>query len=106
MTGERKTLTRVQAAIDRGATTVEETHKSIANLPLKVLEGSDILRRPAREVRRLQDQSIGAIYGLIRKINRQAATLASELLDRLGKRNGVRTEAGSKHAATSQPAPR
>jgi hypothetical protein len=35
----KKTLPKlIQEAIDKGATTVEEIHKSIVDLPLKVLE--------------------------------------------------------------------
>jgi hypothetical protein len=102
MSHESQTLTRVvQDAIDRSATTIEETHKSIANLPLRVLEESKLLRRPAREVRHLQDRTLGAIYGLIRTINRQVGSVASELLDGSGKRRDVRAEANGNQAATS-----
>ena len=102
MTDERDTLTRkVQDAIDKGVTTIEETHKSIANLPLRVLEESKLLGRPAREVRHLQDQTIGAIYGLIRKINQQVGIVAVELLDRSAKRSGLRGEANGNQAAAS-----
>jgi hypothetical protein len=78
---KRKTLAgMIEDAIDKGATTVEDIHKSIANLPLKVLEGSDVLRGPAKEVRRIQDHTIGAVYDLIRDINERVGKLASELL--------------------------
>ena len=67
---ERKPLAKfVQDAIDKGATTVEEIHKSIADLPLKILEESELLKEPAKEVRRVQDHTIGAIYDVIREIN-------------------------------------
>ena len=95
---KRKTLASfIQDAIDKGATTVEEIHKSIANLPLKMLEETELLRRPAKEVRRVQDQTIGAIYDVIRGINRQVGTLASELLHDAAKRRGARAEASAKH---------
>jgi hypothetical protein len=96
--GERKALARfVQDAIDKGATTVEDIHKSIADLPLKMLEESELLRGPAREVRRLQDHTIGAVYDLIRGINDQVGSLAAELLDEAAKRRGARREAGARH---------
>ena len=51
---KRKTLVRsIADAIEKGATTVEGVHKSVAQLPLKVLEESDLLRGPAKEVRRI-----------------------------------------------------
>jgi hypothetical protein len=97
-TSERKALARfVQDAIDKGATTVEEIHKSIADLPLKMLEESELLRGPAKEVRRVQDHTIGAIYDVIRGINQRVGTLASDLLHEAAKRRGAREEASAKH---------
>jgi hypothetical protein len=87
MTTRRKRITRmIQEAIDRGATTVEDIHKSVSDLPLKILEERELLRRPAKEVRRAQDRSIGAVYDLIREINAQVGNLASDLLDKATRR--------------------
>ena len=95
---ERKALASfIQDAIDKGATTVEEIHKSIADLPLKMLEESELLRGSAKEVRRVQDHTIGAIYDVIRGINREVGTLASELLAEAAKRRGARAEASAQH---------
>jgi uncharacterized membrane-anchored protein YhcB (DUF1043 family) len=97
---ERKPVAKlVQDAIDKGATTVEEIHKSIADLPLRILEESDLLKEPAKEVRRVQDHTIGAIYDLIREINQQVGTLASTLLAEAAERKGARAEASAKHHA-------
>ena len=102
-TDERKALAKfIQDAIDKGATTVEEVHKSIADLPLKMLEESDLLRGPAKEVQRVQDHTIGAIYDLIRDINKRVGTLASELLTEAAKRTGTRAEASAKHHAATR----
>ena len=88
MRDERKTLVRlIQDAVDRGATTVEEVHKSIADLPLRVLEEAGLLRGPAREVKRLQDRTLGAIYGAIRDVNQRVGTYAAELLKRRSRRS-------------------
>jgi hypothetical protein len=70
----------VQEAIEKGATTAEDVHKAIANLPLKILEELEPLKKPIKEVRRVQDHSIGAVYDLIREINRRVGKLASEAL--------------------------
>jgi hypothetical protein len=81
MTNDRRALAKlIQDSIDKGATTVEEIHKSIADLPLRILEGSELLKGPAKEVRHVRDHTIGAIYDVIRKINEEVGTLASELL--------------------------
>jgi len=88
---EKKTLPKlIQDAIDRGATTVEEIHKSIADLPLKILEESDLLRGPSKEARRVQDHTIGAIYDVIRDVNEKVGTLASELLAEASARRAAR----------------
>lgn len=108
MTGEkgrerRKALaTFVQDAVDKGATTVEEIHKSIADLPLKILEESELLKGPAKEVQRLQDHTIGAVYDLIRGINEQVGTLASDLLAEAAKRRHARAEGSAKHHAATR----
>ena len=95
---ERKALARfILDAIDEGATTVEKIHKSIADLPLKILEESELLRGPAKEVRRVQDNTIGAVYDVIRGINQRVGTLGSKLLNEAAKRRGARAEASAKH---------
>lgn len=72
----------VREMVADGATTVEEIHKAIADLPLDVLERLDLFKQTARNVRRIQDTSIGAIYDLIRKIDREVARLAADVLER------------------------
>ena len=105
--GERTALAKfIQDAIDKGATMVEEIHKSIADLPLKILEESELLRGPAREVKRVQDHTIGAVYDLIRGINARVGTLASELLTQAAKRRGERREASVKHHVSPRAAAR
>ena len=72
----------VEDAIDKGATTVEEIHRAIADLPVTVLERADLLEETRSEVRRLQDASIGAVYDLIRDVNHKVARLANDLLEK------------------------
>ncbi len=99
---EKKTLTRlIQDAIDKGATTVEGIHKSIADLPLKILQETDLLRGPAKEAKRVQDQSIGANYDVLRDVNEKVGKFASELLAEASKRGAGRrgTQAKKRPAA-------
>ena len=101
-TAKRKTRVRfIAEAIEKGATTVEGVHKSVAQLPLKVLEESDLLRGPAKEVRRIQDHTIGVIYDLIRYINGQVGTLATKLLDQAANRRRAAQGEEAKHHAAS-----
>jgi hypothetical protein len=83
MTKHRQSLTElVEETVDKSATAIEEIHKSFADLPLKLLEESELLRTPAREVRRLQDRTIGAIYDVVRDTNRRVAKLVAALVER------------------------
>ena len=100
---KRKALAKfIHDAIDKGATTVEDIHKAIADLPLKILGESELLKGAAKEVRRVQDHTIGAVYDVIRGINQQVGTLASELLDEAAKRRDARAEASAKHHAATR----
>mgnify|MGYP001205222730 CR=1 FL=1 len=96
----KKTLPKlIQEAIDKGATTVEEIHKSIVDLPLKMLEESDLLRGPAKEAKRVQDHTIGAIYDVIREVNEKVGRFASELLAEASKPRAGRRGAQTRSAA-------
>lgn len=86
----KKIADLIQDAVDKGATTVEEVHKSIADLPLKILENVEILKKPVKEVRRVQDRSIGAVYDLIRNINEQVGKVAGDVLTHRQRDSGKR----------------
>jgi len=91
----RRVADLIQDAVDKGASTVEEVHKSIADLPLKMLENVEVLKQPVKEIRRVQDRSIGAVYNLIRSINEQVGKVADDVLSRRpapGKRKASRVK--------------
>ena len=71
----------VQREVDAGADSVEEIHRSIAAMPLEVLEELDVFESTVKEVRKAQQAAIGAIYKLIHKVNHEVGKLAQELLD-------------------------
>ncbi len=96
----------VQGAIDDGADTVEEIHRSIASKPLDVLERLDLFKETVKDVRRVQDTSIGAIYELIHKVNREVGKLANELLERAAAHRAAARQAAPGKAAPRKVAPR
>lgn len=69
----------VQQAIDKGATSVEEVHQAIARMPIDVLEriapGLPLTKTTAD----VQEKTIGAMYEMIRVVNRRAAEIAGDL---------------------------
>jgi hypothetical protein len=76
----RKLVDLVQREIDDGATSVEEVHKAIANLPLEVLERLDLFEEMVAGARKVQEARIGAMYDVIRKVNEEVGKLAKEIL--------------------------
>lgn len=82
--GGRSEATRLadllQQAADDGANTAEEIHKAVADLPLEVLAKLDIFKETAKDVRRVQDASIGAIYDVVHRVNREVAKLRGSWL--------------------------
>ena len=97
----RRLASLVQQAIDDGADTVEEIHKSIATMPLDVLERLDLFKETVKDVRKVQDTSIGAIYDLIHKVNREVGKLAQELLQRPAARKAAPREAPKTRGASA-----
>jgi hypothetical protein len=69
----------VEEAIDKGANTAEEIHRSVMDMPLTVLESLG-LASAAKKVKKVQDSSIGALYELIHEINHSVGRLAKDML--------------------------
>ena len=73
----------IQEAIDKGATSVEQIHRTIADLPLAALEQRGLLGEEGKSARTLVDSSIGAVYETIRAVNREVGELASGMFEAL-----------------------
>lgn len=80
MDDQRNLTELIENAVNQGATSVEQIHRDIADLPLGVLERLGLFERTAEDVRSIQDASIGAVYGLIRDVTHEVTKLAGELL--------------------------
>jgi len=81
MTEQRPLMGWVEESVDKGATTVEEIHRAIAELPLTMMEQNGVLAETAADVRKIQESSITAVYDLIRDVNHKVVKLAGELLE-------------------------
>jgi len=73
----------VQQAIDQGATTVEQIHKTIADLPFAVLEKNGLLNMEAEQRDELWDKSFGQVYEAIRRVNQEVGELATSAFEGL-----------------------
>jgi hypothetical protein len=78
----RRIVQLVERAIDEGADSVEEIHRAIASMPLDVLERLDVFRKTVKDVREVQEASIGKIYDVIHQVNHEVGKLAAEALGR------------------------
>jgi len=81
MARDEKLTDMIQDVVDKGATSVEEIHRAIADLPLEVMTRNGLFEQTAADVRRIQDRSIGAVYDTIREVNHRVTELASKLLE-------------------------
>ena len=82
----------VQEAIDQGATTVEQIHKVILDLPFNVLEQRGLLGDTASGVRDTSQRTIGSVYDAIRSINREIGGLASHLFEAIDDQQKVQRD--------------
>jgi len=77
---------KVQGLVDKTVTSVEEIHRTIAELPIKpIMETAGEQAKPYVEsAKKIQDTVIGAVYGTIRKVNGQVGEIADQVLHTLG----------------------
>jgi hypothetical protein len=71
----------IEAVVDRGARDVEEIHRSISDLPFNVMHRLGVMDETLKEVKRIHDTSVGAIYETIRDVNHKVAKLADDLVE-------------------------
>jgi hypothetical protein len=69
----------IQNAIDRGATTVEEVHKTIAAIPFDIAQKNGLFEEDADKAREATMQSIGYVYDKIREVNQIVGELANDM---------------------------
>lgn len=81
MSNEKGLSELVEEAVRKGATTAEEIHRDVAALPITMLESLGLPEDASKQVRRIQDESIGAVYDLIRSVNHRVGALAHDLLE-------------------------
>ncbi len=81
MSDEKKLTTLVEEVVDKGATTAEDIHRAVADLPIKVLEELGLFEQTTQDVKKIQETSIGALYDFIREVNHKVTGLAADVLE-------------------------
>lgn len=104
-----KTLTRlealkdlVQQAIDTGASSVEQIHKTIAALPLAVLEKQGLLDIDSDKRDELWDKSFGQVYEAIRRVNQEVGELATQAFEAIEDQVIIQKNIGGEQPAAIQ----
>lgn len=69
----------VQDAIDKGATSVEEIHKAIANLPFETLEQVGL----TNTLKDKHNQLLSGIYNTLRSVNKQIGDFATDIFEKI-----------------------
>jgi hypothetical protein len=72
----------VKDAIDKGATSVEQVHRSIAKMPIKYLAKIDGVKSAAKDAGDIQDKTIGYVYDLIQTVNDNVYSIANDILEK------------------------
>ena len=73
----------IQEAVDRGATSVEQIHQTIADLPFEALERMGLLDPDEGELRAAKTRTIGLVYDAIRRVNQEVGQLLSDQFENL-----------------------
>ncbi len=75
----------VQQAIEGGASSVEEVHKRISAMPFDQLQKIASVEGLVQKARGQHDQTVGAVYDTIRKVNARVGELADSALNRVSR---------------------
>jgi hypothetical protein len=92
----------VQQAIDTGATSVEQIHKTIAALPLAVLEKQGLLDIDSDKRDELWDKSFGQVYEAIRRVNQEVGELATQAFEAIEDQVIIQKNIGGEQPAAIQ----
>ncbi|CAB1081853.1 hypothetical protein D1AOALGA4SA_9494 [Olavius algarvensis Delta 1 endosymbiont] len=80
----------VQEAIDNGATSVEQIHKSLAKKPFDMLKKINLSGAAVGRLEDFQNETIGNVYEFIRAVNQKVGEIAAERLKTTEKDRGIK----------------
>ena len=75
---KKKSNRNRKGIVARTTQAAENVHRTVAGLPLDLLERIERLKRPVARVRKLQGRSITATYDMLRGVNREVVDLLRE----------------------------
>ena len=69
MTTAKQIAESIHDTIDESTATIEDIHRSIAELPFDMLASFEPFKETVEDVRDVQARSIKGVYGLVRTVN-------------------------------------
>lgn len=96
----------IQQAVDKGATSVEQVHQYIADLPFEALERNGLLDEKAGALREKKSRTIGMVYDAIRRINQQIGTMISDQFENIEDSQHVAKVLAEKRKSAAATKPR
>lgn len=73
----------LEEAIDRGVSSVQRIHETIADIPLDAMQRSGVLPPEALQLRERQRALIGMVYDTIRQVTRGVGDFVSDQIENL-----------------------
>ncbi len=73
----------VQQAVERGATSVQQIHEYVGNLPFEALDKAGLLDDRAKTLREKHQRTVGTVYDAIRRVNSEIGQLISDQIENL-----------------------
>jgi len=70
----------VVESIDKGVSSMEEVHSTIANLPFEILEKVEPVAETSNGIKEFQERTAGKVYDMIRSVNQQVNEIAETFL--------------------------
>ena len=70
----------VKSAINQGAQSIEQVHQVIAKLPLNYLGRIEKFEDTTKDIKGIQEKTIGHVYDLIKTVNAKVHDVAKEML--------------------------
>ncbi|MBF0102282.1 MAG: hypothetical protein HQK77_15380 [Desulfobacterales bacterium] len=73
---------KIENSIDKGVSTVEEIHQSIASTPFESIEKVKVLNNLALNTKKVQANIIGTVYDTIRSVNKTIGNYVDDVMVR------------------------
>jgi len=68
----------VSSSFEEGTRAAQDIHRTISDLPFQILENLGIMSESTREVKKIHDESLAAVYDTVREVGHRVAHFAED----------------------------